>query len=319
MRTAEIPAPAAALRGVAVDASPPLPDDTDQPAVEQVIEQLTHVEREMEGLRSEVDLLRKRDTTLNFYMQRLDEELRLAARLQQDFLPKRLPELGPARFHALWRPCGYVSGDLYDITRLDEEHIGFYIADAVGHGMPAALLTMFIKNAMVAKEINGWKYRLLEPGETLSRLNDALMAQNLAAGTFCTAWCGLLNVRTLELRYANAGHPSPILLRHDDAPSVLRADGPLLGVFENEVYPTASCTLQPGDRLVVFSDGVDVAFTDEEEGKSEAPWVRELAARQHLDGGNLLREITARLDDTLGSLTPRDDLTVVVAEVDRRS
>ena len=78
-------------------------------------------------------------------MTRLDEELRLAAKLQQDFLPKQLPQVGPIHFHSLFRPAGYVSGDLYDVMRLDEKRVGFFPVDAVGHGMPAALLTMFIK------------------------------------------------------------------------------------------------------------------------------------------------------------------------------
>ncbi|HAU37257.1 MAG TPA: hypothetical protein DCX07_06020, partial [Phycisphaerales bacterium] len=67
----------------------------------------------------------------------LGEEMRLAARLQRDFLPRRLPEVGPARFGVLYRPATWVSGDIYDILRLDETHVGFYVADAVGHGMPA--------------------------------------------------------------------------------------------------------------------------------------------------------------------------------------
>ncbi|HEX8915778.1 MAG TPA: PP2C family protein-serine/threonine phosphatase [Humisphaera sp.] len=306
---------------------PPLPQVLAEvpglPAAEAVAEHLSAVEREMDGLRAEVELLRKRDGTLNFYMQRLDEELRLAAKLQQDFLPRRMPEVGPVRFHALWRPCGYVSGDFYDVMRLDEDHVGFYVADAVGHGVPAALLTMFIKTALVTKEITGWSYRLLEPGEAMGRLNAALVAQNLQAGTFCTAWYGLLNVRTLELRYASAGHPAPLLLRDAGEPAVLvHADGPLLGIFEDERFPTHACHLRPGDRLVVYTDGVDVAFGDETGPKPDlaaATWIREVNRRRHLGGAAFMEDITRRLEHETGSLDPRDDLTVVVAEVGTES
>src|SRR2546421_412349 len=139
--------------------------------------QLEEVQKEMDALRAELHILRRRDETLTFYMPRLDEELRLAARLQQDFLPKLLPQLGAVYFHTLFRPAGYVSGDLYDLMRLDEHHVGFFVVDAVGHGMPAALLTMFIKRALVTKEIIPGGYRLLEPVETMSRINDALIEQ----------------------------------------------------------------------------------------------------------------------------------------------
>src|SRR5439155_26981566 len=132
-------------------------------------------------------VLHRRDDTLSTYMTRLDEELRLAARLQQDFLPKTLPQVGPVHFHTLFRPAGYVSGDLYDVMRLDEKRVGFFIVDAVGHGVPAALLTMYIKRALICKEIGPTGYRLLDPAESMRRLNDALIEQNLSQATFCTA------------------------------------------------------------------------------------------------------------------------------------
>src|SRR3954470_15361621 len=154
---------------------------------------LDTLQREIIQLREEINLLRRRDETLNFYMHRMDEEMRLAARLQQDFLPKALPQIGTVHFHTLFRPAGYVSGDLYDVMRLDESHVGFYMADAVGHGMPAALLTMFIKNALVTKHITPEGYRLLEPGQTMAKLNDVLVGQNLSYATFATALYGLIN------------------------------------------------------------------------------------------------------------------------------
>src|SRR3954454_12688224 len=188
-------------------------------AHDQTIQHLSHIEQQMEflqteitSLQDEVNLLRRRDETLGFYMNRVDEEMRLAARLQQDFLPKNVPQLGKVRFHSLYRPAGYVSGDLYDIMRLDESHVGFYMADAVGHGMPAALLTMFLKQALVTKEIDAAAYRLLAPAQTMAKLNDALVTQNLSQATFATALYGHLDTRTLKLTFAKGGHPSPILL-----------------------------------------------------------------------------------------------------------
>src|SRR4051812_16087294 len=159
-----------------------------------VLDQLGGLQDEIQTLHAEINGLRRRDETLRFYMHRLDEELRLAARIQQDFLPKFLPQVGPVHFHTLFRPAGYVSGDLYDVMRLDEDHVGFFVCDAVGHGMPAALLTMFIKRALVTKEIYNSGYRLLDPCETLKRLNDALVEQNLSQATYATAMYGIVNV-----------------------------------------------------------------------------------------------------------------------------
>src|SRR5689334_16819345 len=110
---------------IARDVAPP------SPSLEQTLDA---VQRELDAVKTELECLRKRDDSLRFYTQRLDEELKLAARLQQDFLPRKLPQVGAVSFNTLFRPASHVSGDLYDVMRLDEHHIGFYMADAVGHG-----------------------------------------------------------------------------------------------------------------------------------------------------------------------------------------
>jgi serine phosphatase RsbU (regulator of sigma subunit) len=285
----------------------------DSPA-SAIIEPLERVQREVDLLKAELNSLRRRDETLNFYMHRLDEELRLAARLQQDFLPKMLPQLGLVHFHTLFRPAGYVSGDLYDVMRLDEHRIGFYIADAVGHGMPAALLTMFIKHALVTKEITGNDYRLLAPAETLSRLNTSLIEQNLSQAAFATALYGMIDVRTLEVTLARAGHPNPLLLRADRACEAVECEGPLLGIFPNEAFSDVQVTLRPGDRMLLYTDGIEVAFCDDRSLDTQH-WRHELQLRSELPTEKLLREFASRLDNESGSLEPKDDLTVVILEV----
>src|SRR3954467_2132641 len=184
-------------------------------SISNIERQMDSLQGEMTSLQDEVNLLRRRDETLGFYMHRMDEEMRLAARLQQDFLPKALPQIGRVKFHSLYRPAGYVSGDLYDVMRLDESHVGFYMADAVGLGMPAALLTMFIKNALVTKQITPEGYRLLTPSETMSRLNESMIEQNLSAATFATAIYGMIDTTNLIVSFARGGHPHPMLMRSD--------------------------------------------------------------------------------------------------------
>jgi phosphoserine phosphatase RsbU/P len=270
---------------------------------------------EIESLRAEIALLRRRDGTINDYMFRLDEEMRLAAKLQQDFLPKTLPQLGPIRFHTVYRPAGYVSGDLYDVMRLDETHLGFYMADAVGHGMPAALLTMFIKNGMVTKQISEGGYRLLGPGESLGKLNRALIDQNLSSAAFATAFYGSVDSNTLMCKYARAGHPLPILLRRDGSAVAVESDGGLLGIFPEEVYAEGQILLHSGDRLFVCSDGIEVAFVDQK-AIDNHEWRRQLQARYQLPTEQILAEICEIFDKETGSLQPKDDVSIIVLEVD---
>ena len=301
----------AALRLVRDDAPPMAPNESS--FVEPLRDELDALQNEMSALRAELSLLRHRDETLNFCMRRIDEELRLAAKLQQDFLPRVMPQVGNVRFHTIYRPAGYVSGDLYDVCRLDEHHVGFWMTDAVGHGMPAALLTMFIKNAFVTKEIRAGGYRLLLPGETLGRLNDAMVEQNLSQATFATAVYGIVNTQTLVVQYARAGHPLPLLIKRSGETETLDADGGLLGIFEGQEFETRSMRLSPGDRLVFYTDGVEVAYSD---GTSDAHrWQSELLARRELSTERMLGEFTESIDAATGSLQPKDDLTVIAVEV----
>ena len=285
----------------------------EQPAP-PVEDQIDSLQRELDTLRNEVNTLRRRDETLNFYMYRLDEEMRLAARLQQDFLPKSLPRLGRVHFHTLFRPAGYVSGDLYDVMRLDETHVGFYMADAVGHGVPAALLTMFIKNALVTKQIVPGGYRLLPPGESMTRLNDVLVAQNLSHATFATAIYGYINTATNEVTFASGGHPRPILLGADGEVRTLTAEGGLLGIFPHEQFQDITVKINEGDRLFIYTDGVEVAFSEDQTVDTQQ-WRRELHDRRAMTTAELLVDFSEHLDREFGSLTPKDDLTMIVVEV----
>ena len=285
----------------------------DAQSLSAVLRHMEAVQREMEALRGELNLLRRRDETLNFHLTRIDEELRLAARLQQDFLPKELPEVGPVRFHTLFRPAGYVSGDLYDVMRLDETNVGFYVADAVGHGMPAALLTMFMKNALVTKNIRDGAYELLEPAQTISRLNNSLCQQNLSHATFATAIYGRIDTSTLRMRFSTGGHPNPVVLR-DGTLHDLASSGALLGIFPGEPFETADVQLCVGDRVFVYTDGIEVAFADTKPNDPDQ-WRGELLSRRDWPTDRILSDFSARLDESDGSILPRDDLTIVAIEI----
>ncbi len=248
-------------------------------------------------------------------VEQIDEEMRMAARLQRDFLPHKLPEVDPARFAVLYRPANWVSGDIYDVARLDETHLGFYVADAVGHGMPAALLTMFIKHALKTKRILGHSYRLVAPHEALGELNRDICDQNLTSCQFCTGIYCLLDVETLTLSYSRAGHPEPLLLRPGQAPKRLDGSGSLLGVFPEETFTSQDVQLAPGDRLILYSDGVEDALLGigaARNGSLEAIF-GELAA---LPREEMLLKLTARIEAERSAEKPEDDITVAVLDID---
>ena len=192
-----------------------------------------------------------------------ERQLRLARQVQREFLPETLPKFGPVTFSALFRPTEFVSGDIYDIHRLDEDHVAIAVADATGHGIPAALLTVFIKRALRGKEIHNGSYRILPPNEVLNRLNEEILEANLSECRFIAATYAVLNTRTLKLSLARGGAPYPVLRRADGSLEVLRPDGGVIGVLPDATFPVETIQLEPGDTLVIRSDGLESVVSPE--------------------------------------------------------
>jgi phosphoserine phosphatase RsbU/P len=263
-------------------------------------------------LRRDIFSLRSGNGTARGAGETLDEEMRLASRLQRDFLPRRLPEVGNSRFSVLYRPISFVSGDIYDVTRLDETHVGFYIADAVGHGLPAALLTMFIKKALQTKRIVGNTYEIIPPDISLGELNDDICGQDLSSCNFCTAIYAVLDVASLTLTYARAGHPAPVLVHRDGSLESLEADGCLLGVFDDATFEARTVSLEPGDRIVLYTDGV----CDSLDGKTNSSFIDIFEPVLSLRQADMMMEITSRVEEACANGRQVDDITVMTLEIE---
>ena len=242
--------------------------------------------------------------------QRVNQELELARRIQQSFLPQSLPEVPRARFAVHYQPCGRVGGDFYDVFRLDEQHIGFYVADAMGHGVPAGLLTMFLKKGVRAKEIFQRQYRLVPPEEVLERLNRDLIEQGLADNSFITMIYGLFNVQDGTLHFSRAGHPHPVYLSGDQEPEVWKVPGSLLGVFET-TFADRTCRLHPGDKVLFYTDG-----TEESSFEGRPPGTESFLACLARHRNKPIAELVGSLAGDLLPQAPQpDDFTVLGLEV----
>ena len=187
----------------------------------------------------------------------LTEQLRLAGLVQQDFLPTQLPNTERVKWASVFLPAEWVSGDIYNAVRIDEKHLGFYVADVVGHGMPAALLTIFLKQALVMRTTVDNAYHIFSPAEVMKNLNKKMATQKLSGYQFATCCYCLLNTETLEMTFARAGHPYPILLRRGQEPKQLEVRGSLLGVFKEAEYSEDKIQLQQGDKILLYSDGAE--------------------------------------------------------------
>lgn len=265
----------------------------------------------VQRLELDVRKLERLGNRLNEHFIELEQEMRLASRLQRDFLPKLSQCIAGTKFAAIYRAASWVSGDIYDVTRVDEDHVSFYIADAVGHGMAASLLTMFIKRTIVPKVIHGDGYELLSPSTVLANLNQALSEQALPNCQFVTAWYGLLNLRTGQLQYARGGHPHPLAATRAGGVRELKGSGPLLGLFADEEFPTYETQLDEGDKLFLFTDGVELTFQPDQHDVDTNAYRKVFKQAMHLDVAEALARIESELDSNSGSLAPKDDVTVL--------
>ena len=286
-----------------------------------LLQGMLHRQQEVKRLRAEVALSQRFHGGLKGEIAKMHEELQLAALVQREFLPREAPAMHGVEFAALWRPTNYVSGDIYDLIRLDEDHVGVFLADAVGHGVPAALMTMVICRSLSTKDIIGNSYHIVPPAEVLTRLNAEMIRRQGRSTRFVTAVYAVINCRKRIMQLAGAGHPPPLRLAADGASSVLETVGGLLGIFPDEVYEQTEIELSMGDRILFYTDGFEQAFPNalQDERDRRIPTNRYRSEFDQLGtlktAEEMVEAISRRLDDQVGSLHQIDDLTLVCARM----
>ena len=180
-----------------------------------------------------------------------ENEKRIADALQEAFVQKELPVIPNLGFHASYIPAGaeaQVGGDWYDAFELPDGRILFSIGDVAGHGIEAAVIMSRARQAIISGALHEH-----DPAVVLSKANQTLMLQE---PKMVTAICGYIDPKTLEIRYATAGHPPPILAFPHSEPYFLEHDGMPLGIFANVHYTSFTAHAQQGALLVLYTDGV---------------------------------------------------------------
>lgn len=293
-----------------------LPSESGIEVLRGAILAVTQFQPALQAFAREVSGMHRLHTSLHKHFDAIDRELCLASRLQRDFMPHDLIADGQLRFSTFFRPCSWVSGDIFDIFRLDESHYGFYLADAVGHGVAAGLLTMYIKHAIQPKIIRGNEYTIARPSEVLSALNNQLAAQSLPDSQFITGWYGIINCNTLRLDYAVAGHPPPMLIDKSGLVGELHGDGSLLGLCAGQKFTDESIVLRPGQRVALYSDGLESILIEHRPPLPGMPRLKSgINEKLSATADELRADITERLDTLPGGLSEADDASMVILDV----
>ena len=263
-------------------------------------------------MRSEIGRLRRQCSRLLSQRRELEQQVRLAGRLQRDLLPRSL-DFACLRIEALYQPLEQVSGDIYDVARLDEQHIGISLADASGHGMPAGLVTALLKRPFRGKQIVGDAYRILTPPEVLQRVNRDMMDHGLSDCGFVAGLHAVYHTPTRALTLARGGLCYPILLRSGQPPRRIQSRGALIGALDAPVFEPVVVYLEPGDRMILYTDGLEALLLDRMQSArrdciTQTAWYARLAQRSLSES---LDDIRVKLSTRDRADWPADDVTIL--------
>jgi phosphoserine phosphatase RsbU/P len=214
-----------------------------------------------------------------------DREIAEARSIQQGFLPKEIPQMQGYQIAGAWQPARVVGGDYYDVLPFGRETLGVCIADVAGKGLPAALLMSNLQAAF-----RGFASPAVSPENLCDKLNS-LICHNIANDRFITFFYAQLDGATRQLRYTNAGHNAPIVVRNDGTHDRLREGGGILGVFPVQSFDMGTYDLGPGDRVLLFTDGVTEAPNAEGEEFGEARLLQLLVENRDLSAENLQKKV----------------------------
>jgi sigma-B regulation protein RsbU (phosphoserine phosphatase) len=231
-----------------------------------------------------------------------------AQAIQRALLPPALPSLSGVSLAARWEPALAFGGDCYDAIRLTDSRLAISIADVCGKGLPAALL---MSNLLASLRAFATSER--SPRDVVSSVNRALCRQK-DLRRFVTLFYALYDSATRVLTYTNAGHNPPLVLRRTGSCERLASGGTVTGIFDEGTYEEGRVALDPGDRLVLFTDGITEARSVDGDEFDDSGLLRTLDRCRHLDAQSMVDTIFNEVGAFAGGRL-QDDATAVVAAI----
>lgn len=250
----------------------------------------------------------------------LDEDLKVAAGIQQSLLPSRdVPENSRLKWAWRFKPCEEIGGDIFNILPLDESHYAIYMLDVSGHGVASALVTVSASqmlqphtNTLVRHGGSGSGKEMIAPADVVKQLDQEYPMERF--DKFFTLVYMLVDTEKGLLKYCNAGHPAPVLLRVDGTLEKLEKGGPMVGLNGLLPFEEGKIELSTGDRVVLFTDGVPEYEKTAMDfyGEDRFNDVVKRSAGFPIDG--FLDNVMADLTAFGQGAPPRDDITLLAFE-----
>ncbi|OPY14601.1 MAG: Transcriptional regulatory protein YycF [Syntrophus sp. PtaU1.Bin005] len=282
-------------------------------------EVIARIENQLK-IRRLTDELIATNAELTEKQKKLDEDLQAAAGIQQNLLPRNPPEVDNLDIAWKFMPSEQIGGDIFNVLRLDEDHLGFYMIDVSGHGVPPALVTFSISQTLqphmgcTIRKRPGFTpdHQVVSPGEVLKSLDEEYPWERFER--FLTIIYLIVNIRNGHMIYSNAAHPPPILLHADGALELLEEGGTIIGLDGILPFEEGEKILSPGDKIILYTDGVFEFVDSRGEIFGEKRFHELVKGLYRLPIGAVLDEIVLAIERFVQGAKLQDDVSLLGIE-----
>lgn len=261
----------------------------------------------------DVTEIEKQKVELQEKQYQLNKDLEAAAGIQQSLLPARPPEIGALRFAWKFEPCGQIGGDIFNIQFIDDEHIGLYMLDVCGHGVAAALMSVAISQFLQdSRKLSRDKSGRPSPDIILNHLGQAFPFERF--DSYFTIIYMIIDFTRGILTYSSAGHPPPLLLHADGGLECLDHHGPVIGLYDGQTFEHEKRQLQPGDKIVLYTDGVVEIGNSAGEWFGKTRFYETACKYRHELPRKFVDSIYAAVKNHGAATDPEDDISLLALE-----
>jgi sigma-B regulation protein RsbU (phosphoserine phosphatase) len=242
--------------------------------------------------------------------ERMNREIEIAREVQQRLFPQRIPEIAGVGLAGMCRPASEVGGDYYDLIEMEDGHLGFAIGDVSGKGISAALIMASLRASLRGLILD-------DPGDLAQMMQkvNRLVYEASSSSRYATFFFAILDPKTREFRYVNAGHNPPVLVNKTGELRRLEACGPVVGLLPFATYETVSLILEPGDLLIAYTDGISEAMTAEDEEWGETRMLEAVPRRPTALAAEVLQQVFRAADEFTAGAEQHDDMTLLVMKI----
>jgi sigma-B regulation protein RsbU (phosphoserine phosphatase) len=239
---------------------------------------------------------------------RLEKELSIAREIQQSLLPQRIPVIPGYEIATLFEPAYQVGGDYYDVIPISHSDIAVAIGDVSGKGTPAAMIMASVQASLRTLA----SMQVGDPAATIRWLNEILCKNQGRSNKYVTFFLAVLDFRAHRLSYVNAGHCYPLILKKDGRVERLETGGMVMGFFPDIHYRSGAYQLDPGDLMVLYTDGVSELIDAREEEFGVERMISVLQGSQSRGVNEIRATLVAALEKHRGDQKQGDDITLIL-------